>query len=271
MIKSALLILCGMLPLIFHAFGHSAMNYEGYEDRRKENERKGNARDSGLAKALTKVNTANVEATDFDLSSLYAATKDSKPRVQQEFTVYMGDIMVQQRVGYYAECLTPTKSLSAKTGPQRYWAEANVPACKKKKDDKHYTAPYINFDGSQPGSKQSLNVSMRTKKKGDQFCWHFGPFKKCTDYLSSSDLKVGYGFVSYEGVKQQTIEYAGKNGNVVKFIYTEFVDDMIRDAFTREFQIDLEEGPVAAYKGMVFEVSEASNAQITYKVIRHFR
>lgn len=69
---------------------------------------------------------------------------------------------------------------------------------------------------------------------------------------------------------QQSIEYAGRTGKVLTFIYTEFNAGMARDAFTREFKIDQSEGNVGAFKGAVFEVLEATNSTITYKVIRHF-
>ena len=76
--------------------------------------------------------------------------------------------------------------------------------------------------------------------------------------------------IEVESSMQRTIEYAGKNGNIVKFIYSEFKDDMARDAFTREFSIDLSGESVAAYKGAVFEVIKATNSTIEYKVIRNF-
>ena len=76
--------------------------------------------------------------------------------------------------------------------------------------------------------------------------------------------------IEVEAGMQRTIEYAGINGNLVKFIYSEFKDGMARDAFTREFTIDLSGDSVAAYKGAVFEVIKATNSTIEYKVIRNF-
>lgn len=69
---------------------------------------------------------------------------------------------------------------------------------------------------------------------------------------------------------QRTIEYAGKNGNLVKFVYSEFMDNLARDAFTREFSIDLNEDNVVAFKGAVLEIIKATNSTIEYKVIRNF-
>ena len=69
---------------------------------------------------------------------------------------------------------------------------------------------------------------------------------------------------------QRSIEYAGIQGNLVKFIYSEFSGGVARDAYTREFTIDLTSGNVGAYKGAVFEVIKATNSTITYKVVRNF-
>ena len=75
------------------------------------------------------------------------------------------------------------------------------------------------------------------------------------------------------------MEYSGKSGSVLKFIYSESKEikdtsvgtlNLSRFPFTREFQVDLNEGNVGAYKGAVFEVLEATNANIKYKIIRHF-
>lgn len=76
--------------------------------------------------------------------------------------------------------------------------------------------------------------------------------------------------IEVKAAMQRTIEYAGKNGNLVTFIYSEFKDGIARDAFTREFTIDLSGDSVAAYKGAVFEIIKATNSTIEYKVIRNF-
>ena len=93
----------------------------------------------------------------------------------------------------------------------------------------------------------------------------------CVKKLSSDDFKYENVFISQENSMQRVIEYAGKKGTIVKFIYSEFKDNMIRNAFTREFEVDLNEGNVVAYKGAIMEIIEATNATITYKVVRHFQ
>jgi len=56
----------------------------------------------------------------------------------------------------------------------------------------------------------------------------------------------------------------------LKFNYSEFTDGFAKQGFTREFQIDLLEGNIAAYKGAIIEIIDATNVQIKHKVIRNF-
>ena len=94
--------------------------------------------------------------------------------------------------------------------------------------------------------------------------WNFSKAEFENSFEESSNL------VQEENSMQRTIEYAGVNGNLVKFIYSEFKNGVARDAFTREFTIDLSVDSVAAFKGAVFEVIKATNSTIEYKVIRNF-
>lgn len=78
-------------------------------------------------------------------------------------------------------------------------------------------------------------------------------------------------FVYSVNTFQQTIEYGGRSGDVLKFTYSEFTDGFVRQAFTRDFQVDLSQGKIAAYKGAVIEIEAATNSSITYRVVRNFQ
>ena len=68
----------------------------------------------------------------------------------------------------------------------------------------------------------------------------------------------------------EIIEYSGRKGSALTFIYSEFDENMAKDAFTREVTVDLNEGNMGGFKGAVFEVLEATNFEIAYKIKRHF-
>ena len=77
--------------------------------------------------------------------------------------------------------------------------------------------------------------------------------------------------VTAPNVQQQFI-YNGRIDNYVKFTYREFsVGGYARDAFTQDVQYDLDEGNVIGFKGSRIEILEATNRQITYKLISHFK
>ena len=90
--------------------------------------------------------------------------------------------------------------------------------------------------------------------------------------IDKSDIEISDRWFIYQKDSfQQTIEYAGKSGNILKFVYSEFTEGLARDAFNREFQVDLNEGNVLAFKGALIEIESATNINIRYKVIRNFR
>ena len=90
--------------------------------------------------------------------------------------------------------------------------------------------------------------------------------------LTDKDIEVNDRYFIYtENTFQQSIEYAGRDEDNLKFTYSEFTDGFARQAFTREFQIDYAKGDVAAYKGAIIKIHDATNVNIVYEVIRNFQ
>ena len=208
---------------------------------------------------------------------LYKPIQDNLPPLDTEFTVYMGDRMLEQRTGMYAECITPLFNVSKdKFGGWTSVIIANEPLCKNNPSDDGYYPTYINSINNNPGYEDESTIlkvvlSGNTDGKYKLCLKVMGMNNHCVKKLSSNDFKYENVFISQENSMQRVIEYAGKKGTIIKFIYSEFKDNMIRDAFTREFEVDLNDGMTIAYKGTVFEVLKVDNASITYKVIRHFQ
>lgn len=200
---------------------------------------------------------------------LYEQIIYNKPNLKEETEVYLGDRMLVQQVGEWKECITPKKTFSKKSAGWTGFYKANEPICKRKLKDKNYWPTYMNATGF--GNEQMQAVSFRGKKGKYTICQtSMGMRAYCVKDLTDNDVVAGDAFVYTENTLQQTIEYSGRSGDVLKFNYSEFYDGFARQAFTREFQIDLGEGNVAAFKGAIIEVIEATNVQIKYKVIRNF-
>ena len=103
-------------------------------------------------------------------------------------------------------------------------------------------------------------------------CWTVnGWTQKCTKNLEEDAVENKVVFMYQANTFQQSIEYAGRNDDNLKFTYSEFTDGFARQAYTREFQIDFSKGDVTAYKGAIIKIHEATNINIIYEVIRNFQ
>ena len=223
--------------------------------------------------------------------TLYRTIDDNIPSIDKEITLYLGDQMMAQRNGQYKECFIPKTSLEIGWRGSNYEFIPNEPICKKKKDSLYFYPNYI------------LLINCRGANETIGTCPYILSLGQPIDLIekeSSYEIKIGFPrsnrekkvkfnknfivsnidknnivyqdwFLYTENSFQQTIEYAGKSGKNLKFIYSEFKHNFARDAFTREFTIDLNEGNIGAYKGAIFEVIKATNSSITYKVKRHFQ
>ncbi|MQA91453.1 MAG: hypothetical protein GEU90_14705 [Gemmatimonas sp.] len=61
--------------------------------------------------------------------------------------------------------------------------------------------------------------------------------------------------------------YSGVSGGTVRAEYREFVSDMIRPAFSQDLTYDLAEGAEIAYRSIRIEVVEATNTEVSYRVL----
>lgn len=202
--------------------------------------------------------------------TLYEEVIYNKPDIGSITGVYLGDRMLSQQVGEWKECISPKKAFSKKQGGWTGTYKADEPICKRDLSDAFYWPNYIN-SVSKNGIDTKLNsVRWKQEKKGYSLCQCESRCVYCIKNLSAEDIVQNETFIYKENSFQQTIEYAGRSGDILKLNYSEFSDGFARQAFTREFQVDLSEGNIAAYKGAIIEIVEATNVQIKYKVIRNF-
>ena len=97
----------------------------------------------------------------------------------------------------------------------------------------------------------------------DPYCG--GPQPLLNTYRRTTAVKI-----DDPGFSQELI-YNGRVDNDIKFIYREFSNQLVRDAFTQEVQYDLELSSVIGFKGVRLEIIEATNSEITYRVKNHFK
>lgn len=202
---------------------------------------------------------------------MYQEITDNKPDVGVSTTVYLGDRMLEQRRGQWLECINRNFELSEISKELSHIFPVDSVLCKKGGAQSNF---YKGFPRAGEPEGEGVALWAFDDKGKIKFCYHQRDRSKkgCSMPMNYADLSPAPPVFVYSlNSLQQTLEYAGRNGDVLKFIYSEFTNNLARQAFTREFQIDLGQGNVAAYKGAVIEVESASNASITYKVVRNFQ
>jgi hypothetical protein len=196
---------------------------------------------------------------------MYQEITDNKPDVGVSTTVYLGDKMLQQRRGQWQECVVPNFNSEKSLIGFNFVVKSGEPICLTSIKSNRYISSYTNvFQGPYTYNKP---VKIKNKNNQIQLC----AVDICTDWVELSQFNTDPYFVYTVNSIQQVIEYAGRNGDNLKFTYSEFLDGYARQAFTREFQVDLTQGKVAAYKGAIIEIESATNSSITYKVVRNFQ
>ena len=93
----------------------------------------------------------------------------------------------------------------------------------------------------------------------------------CKENLNAGDFYVGFGLLPKDKYTQKILEYTAKLGDIIYFTYTEFYSGKFEQAIQREFQIDLNEANIIAYKGLIIEIINITNTKIEYKVIRDLK
>ena len=211
---------------------------------------------------------------------MYEQVSDNQPGIGIQTEVYLGDRMLTQREGEFRDCIVPKKAYERKALGVTWRIKARQPLCKKDADAEFY---HPNYYILAPSKDNTFGVFVRLVEKKGKYEIHICQGKMlgkggiCVGKLKikgldEGDLEVNDRYFLYtENTFQQSIEYAGRNGDNLKFLYSEFTDGFARQAFNREFQVDYSEGNVAAYKGAIIEIHEATNTNIVYSVIRNFR
>ena len=142
----------------------------------------------------------------------------------------------------------------------------------KKQNEKYlYFYPESGFKSIFIGWTLGLRVSKTDSSDVSLFCDYFG---NGLFYIAPPSQKAIYQIkeITQQGQDsfQQEFIYSGKQGNYVKFLYREVINNLMRSPFTQEVQYDLNESKIIGFKGARVEIIEATNTSLKYKVIKSF-
>ncbi len=68
------------------------------------------------------------------------------------------------------------------------------------------------------------------------------------------------------GYKKEVI-YQGRDGDTLRLLYREFIDDLARPAFSQTTEYKISESSTIQFKGLTFDIDSADNSAIIYTVI----
>ena len=184
----------------------------------------------------------------------------SKPKLNEQATTYLGDVMLRQVVGVTTKAIEVGGAEGATTsvpagvfynaGGDIYRAEGDIKVgIKNGFGQVKWYRDYVSYDGSQLCANDSL--SCYTKQEVS--------LKEIPEY-----------FYTKPDSFQQVIEYNGKSGDTLNFTYREFANNMARSAYTTNFTMDMSEGDELNYKGAVLKIIRVDNKSISYSVLKNF-
>jgi len=201
------------------------------------------------------------------------ATTVTIPSIGEVATSYLGENLITHGIGYYADVITVgnMSKFTASFKEAKYANVAGTIIFEAKTNSVGVNNGY--------GTEISRTNLLAYNKADNEVCitqnpWVANPLfmANCFDSGEVSIVKGGEQELVFKNDSlKKHIEYNGKSGDTLKFTYREFTSGgMARDAFRADFTIDLSEGNTMGYKGARFEITEATNSSITYKIIKPF-
>ena len=192
------------------------------------------------------------------------------PSLNEISQVSLGERMMYKANGWYIDCISPkiTKSEKFNLGVLKVEIIATQELCGDREGTNKFYAPYKILLGSSIVYDNEFIVEVRKADGTIDLCWN-GFSIYCVNYKNNEIMRETR-FKSEMGTIQQSMEYMGRNGDILKFLYTEFYNGLARPAFNREFVVDLNLSNTLNFSGAEVEIINASNTILEYKITKYF-
>lgn len=192
----------------------------------------------------------------------------SEPPVGSINTAYVGDSLIKQGVAQNIEGLKITAPAKVS------WGYTITPGVLKKVGEDSGAEFFFPTGGVDSANVDKAALAdmwqgIMVNKKNNALCviTVFG-VTSCETNMPFVKAKLN---ISGDSSFQQALLYNGRVGNKINIGYREFSANTARPAFNNDVEYDLSESKTIGYKGAKFEVIEASNQSIKYRVISNFR
>jgi len=195
-------------------------------------------------------------------SAMVKVVDVTTPTLEQESTAYLGEALISKANGFYTDVL----KLGSAIG---HYSEINAGVyCRVPETNDfitHNRSAVVLKNGF--GNIIDYSNGVTFSSEDNEVCATTG---SCYD---SNEISIQYKENSFcESVNsfKQVIEYAGRSGQTLKFIYREYSNSLARSSFTTEFSMDLSEDDVIGFKGARIKINDASNSNINYSILKTF-
>lgn len=98
-----------------------------------------------------------------------------------------------------------------------------------------------------------------------------GAIARLKNYDIKNNVKQTTEVSSCDNCYRQEFIYNGKKGNVVSFIYREFMGDIARPSFFQNLEYDISESDIIGFKGLRLKVLKTSNTSINFEILEAFK
>ena len=194
----------------------------------------------------------------------------SEPSLNQTQTAYVGDHLLSQ--GTYSErAAIEFKSMFEPSGwSYRITAGKFIKTGENSKHD--YYTPMAGVSGGKIESRglASPAIALQLDRATNELCVIMYTYQAVCGGDQSPATKTTVKSVD-ENEFQQTLIYNGMVGKKINVAYREFSNKMARAAFSNDVEYDLSQSKIIGYKGAKIEVLNATNENITYRVISNFK
>lgn len=202
--------------------------------------------------------------------ALYQNRTELNPQVGVSVTAYLGDPLIRQIEGQYADCIVPKFSKShAKLGGAII-IKADIPICKTDATKKYYYPTYGTFNGAQGVVPVDISYTPRRNGSVALCVTALGMNVVCTSDHAPSDVAFEKRFIQRSGTISRRIEFLSKSGNLLKLSYQETTPETPNPTVARELPIDLSEGLIVRYKGAAIQIEKVDSTSITYTILSGF-
>jgi len=170
------------------------------------------------------------------------------PSLNKTVTVEVGNTMVEQSHVTIYDAIVVDQPWSPSSALADFGSVASGAVFRKTQVDDvgHYW-----YSGELTNQGHSRAVTLPRKFFDDmKFVYH----DSSIEYATSDSFRI-------------QLLYNGKSGNNIHLSYHEFSQSMVRPAFSQELVFDISKDKVVGFRGARFEISNATNTGITFRMI----